>query len=335
MSQQETNYTSTGAKFWRHQQALYNYRAGDPATIIATHVSPTSACNLNCPFCSVSKRHHGNSTPLSTIKLYIRTLKRYGLKAVILTGGGEPLLYEHINELVGWLAYEEHLEVALITNGTACDSLRPDRWGLLQWVRVSLNAESIDRVNLATEYINPDAVTGCSLVYVGRQGNRKFLQDCKVVATALAARYVRVLPDCMLQGDDLARAHAEIADALAELDDQRFFHQHKTHGTVKAAACHQSRFRPYLSEEGGGTVFPCDSLVLNNQAARFAERFKLCSALEVEAWLRREIVPGFDPRTDCTGCVFADTVNMLDDWQRGTVDRFDDYREPMQHENFV
>lgn len=340
MTNLESQFTSTGAKLWRHPEAMQNYREHDPRTIISTHISPTSSCNLSCGFCSVAKRGKGNSIPMSVIQNYVLTLKRYGLKAVILTGGGEPLLYTHINELVGWLVYEQHLEVALITNGTACERLRPDRWGLFKWVRVSLNAESIERINLPTG-IPDSCVIGASVVYVGAQENMAFLQKCAAVTTAMDLRYVRVLPDCTLYDWKLQQAHEEIDAELFRLSDPRFFHQHKEHGKVKAAVCHQSHFRPYLSEEPfhgngkPGTVFPCDSVVLNNEAARFEERYQLCHANDVDAWLNGHAQPRFDPRTECTGCVFSGTVNMLDDWQRGTVDRFDDHREPIQHENFI
>jgi len=42
----EHQYTSTGIKFWRHQEQMLNYKNDDPSTVISTHISPEGACNL-------------------------------------------------------------------------------------------------------------------------------------------------------------------------------------------------------------------------------------------------------------------------------------------------
>ena len=51
--------------------------------------------------------------------------------------------------------------------------------------------------------------------------------------------------------------------------------------------CHQSYFRPYLSEEPfhetgiPGTVYPCDSVVLNSSVTHFAQKYQLCGASDI------------------------------------------------------
>ena len=59
----EHQYTSTGIKFWRHQEQMWNYRNGDPNTIISTHISPEGACNLKCSYCSVTYRDTHSRIP--------------------------------------------------------------------------------------------------------------------------------------------------------------------------------------------------------------------------------------------------------------------------------
>ena len=43
----------------------------------------------------------------------------------------------------------------------------------------------------------------------------------------------------------------------------------------------------------------------------------------------------FDAKTRCTGCVFTDNVNMLDNFVNDKVDRFADFDQPLMHEEFV
>ena len=137
-SEKEHQYTSTGIKFWRHKNNLENYKNLNPSTVISTHISPEGACNLKCPYCSVTYRDTFSRLPLEVIQDYVEKLMQRGLKAVILTGGGEPTVYKDFNKLVRYLK-SSGLEVALITNGTQTQRVEEDVWGMFDWIRVSVN----------------------------------------------------------------------------------------------------------------------------------------------------------------------------------------------------
>jgi len=342
-STEEHKYTSTGVKFWRHPEQMLNYREGCGETAISTHISPEGSCNLNCSYCSVKKRNSRKlRIPLNTIQCYVSELLDRGLKAVILTGGGEPLLYPWINELVEWLL-GCGLKIGLITNGTMCDNLQKSNWQQLSWTRVSLNMGYLDKVYLPREYTK-DVVVGCSLITERRYDWKEFV-DVAVTATCIGAKYIRLLPNCLLDTEDMALEHEwleRITPLLKDTVSSLFFHQHKNHRAPDCRTCHQSYFRPYLSEERywrtgkPGSVFPCDSVVLNSHAEKFMSKFQLCSPKEIGAFLDGHKLPRFDPRNDCAGCVFTDTVEMLGRWKdRGTVDMLAEYEKPVVHEEFV
>jgi uncharacterized radical SAM superfamily Fe-S cluster-containing enzyme len=137
-SRYEHSFTSTGIKFWRHQEQMLNYKNGNPNSVVSTHISPEGACNLKCPYCSVTYRKNSSRIEFDVIKDYVTKLKSRGLKAVILTGGGEPTMYKYFNELIRWLKQQD-LSVALITNGTNARLVNDDVWGMFSWVRVSVN----------------------------------------------------------------------------------------------------------------------------------------------------------------------------------------------------
>ena len=137
-SEQEHKFTSTGIKFWRHSTQMLNYQSMNPKTVISTHISPEGACNLSCPYCSVTYRKTHMRIPFEKIQHYIWDLKTVGLKAVILTGGGEPTSYKQFNDLVRFIK-SENLSVALITNGTLTRRIDDDVLKMFSWVRVSVN----------------------------------------------------------------------------------------------------------------------------------------------------------------------------------------------------
>lgn len=330
-TEEEHKYTSTGIKFWRHKEAMMSYVGKLGNTVISTHISPEGSCNLNCAYCSVSKRKRNFRISFETIQDYVIKLKSRGLKAVILTGGGEPTLYPFFNELVHWLHDEQNLEVALITNGTNIDRVRQDTWDLFSWVRVSINF--FDKFEERIRFPQIKGILGASMVYVG-QPMEEFEKVVKLIGTG-DVKYVRVLPNCLLEQKELIQKHIEIENVLKELGDDRFFHQFKLHGKPCSKVCHQAYFRPYLSEVNGGTVFPCDSLVLNDCQEHFNEKYAICTADQILDFMDGKIEMQFDAREMCDGCVFAENIALLDRWKKTGENCFDVYKEKLEHENFV
>lgn len=143
-------YTSSGHKFFAHQEAMQNLRNGKGQPIV-THLMPTDTCQHTCAFCSVATRA-GNVLRFSEMTGYLDILLRYGLKAVIISGGGNPLLYkcpetkQGISELIHAIT-ERGLEVGMITNGMKLRdyggrktyaSLTPEALDKLTWIRISM-----------------------------------------------------------------------------------------------------------------------------------------------------------------------------------------------------
>jgi hypothetical protein len=165
------------------------------------------------------------------------------------------------------------------------------------------------------------------------------LRDVSTLADKIGAEYIRMLPNCLLDQESLIKAHKSLDVTLTEINDPRFFHQFKVHGAPKTSICHQSYFRPYLSEEPfdgePGAVYPCDSVVLNKTFQHFERKYQLCHAKDILKFLDREISQKFDAKSDCEGCVFTSNVNLLDDYVTLGENKFHEYEEPLKHENFV
>jgi organic radical activating enzyme len=281
----------------------------------------------------------------------VSDLKKRGLKAVILTGGGEPTLYPQFNELVQWIKRDQGLNVALITNGTTSERFEPETLSCFSWVRVSVNIFSgwEEKIDLRTEHLDPECVVGASMVFTVEHQARDVMTGDRAevfrsvakIADRIKARYVRLLPNVLLTGDRLQMEHAELKKLLDELNDPRFFHQHKVHGTPGCSTCHQAYFRPYLSEEKSkfdglpGSVYPCDSVVLNDAATHFAQKFQVCNPDQILDFIDGKIKQEFNPQLDCSGCVFSHNIAALDDYLVKDIERFDEFQSRLLHEEFV
>lgn len=149
------DFTSTGAKFFAHQEAMENLRNGKGQPIV-THVMLTDVCNHTCAFCSVQRRE-GTALDFDEVTGYLDILVKRGLKAVILSGGGNPILYrcrrsgKNFNDAVDAI-HERGLEIGLITNGMPMRTyyhnevmyeswmtVKPATLEKLTWVRISMS----------------------------------------------------------------------------------------------------------------------------------------------------------------------------------------------------
>lgn len=159
-------FTSRGNKFWHHPEALEGLKTGNPRPVV-THLMLTDTCQHTCAFCSVATREDNSLAP-HQIMQYISTLIPLGLKAVILSGGGNPILYKgdepgnkwDFNDVVDYL-HERGLEIGVITNGMplfkwpinysgpygqnhvkyrrSWKTVRPETLDKLTWLRISMS----------------------------------------------------------------------------------------------------------------------------------------------------------------------------------------------------
>ena len=146
-------FTSTGSKFFAHEEAMTKLRNGKGQPIV-THIMLTDVCNHKCAFCSVQKRA-GDSLQFLVVQAYLGILYQYGLKAVILSGGGNPILYKckhsgaDFNDVVDF-CHKLGLEIGLITNGMTLKeydkagrrtwkTVKTSTLDKLTWIRISMS----------------------------------------------------------------------------------------------------------------------------------------------------------------------------------------------------
>lgn len=180
-------FTSTGAKFFAHEEAMRKLRNGKGQPIV-THVMLTDVCNHKCAFCSVQKRA-GDSLQFLVVKSYLGILSQYGLKAVILSGGGNPILYKckhsgaDFNDVVDF-CNKLGLEIGLITNGMplkiwkweddedadwhcqdhficrhSWKTVKPSTLDKLTWIRISMSGLDHEENEVYIPNIDPSKTT--------------------------------------------------------------------------------------------------------------------------------------------------------------------------------
>lgn len=179
MSELVQEFTSTGSKLFWHQEALANMRNKKGQPIVA-HILPTDTCQDTCGMCSVMTRE-GKQLPFSAIVGILDQLCPLGLKAVIISGGGNPILWKcteskkDFNDLIDEIC-GRGLQVGLITNGlkmkkypsgrTSWVTVRPETLDKLTWVRISMSGLDHERRTVEVPDIDQTKTTlGFSYIY--------------------------------------------------------------------------------------------------------------------------------------------------------------------------
>lgn len=335
-AKKERSFTSTGDKLLAHKKAILDLKNKKNHPIVM-HIMPTEVCNLRCVFCSVAQRgENGKLLPnlkMEDIKTAVKSFKKFGLKAVILSGGGEPAMYPQINELLEFL-YLEKLDVGVISNGVAlARNVRLSNLKKLTWLRISINA--LDYVaDIDIPKLNPKKTTlGFSYIWnrlTTEEILEKIKNKIKCISKSNKVEYVRLLPDCNLETSELEKAHKNLREVTKKLGEP-FFHQYKTHDTPPA--CHLGRVHPVLYTDG--YVYPCDSLVLNSPAddKKFHRDFALCHMSEINDFYTKEISGSLIDTKKCPHCVFSRQNNLLIDIINGIkLPKSDDQ---LKHINFI
>lgn len=128
-----------------HIDALRERRVVAPVHI---RIKPSNRCNHNCWYCAYRVKNlqlgedinYQDSIPENKMFEIVDDLIEMGVKAVTFSGGGEPLLYKPLPEVVKRLA-EGGIRVATLTNGAKLTGRVAESFANHgTWVRVSTDA---------------------------------------------------------------------------------------------------------------------------------------------------------------------------------------------------
>lgn len=299
MINKESSFTSTGEKMLAHSDAINNLASKKNSPIVA-HVMPTERCNLSCSFCSVANRANYDDLSIDIIKYVFTHLHKLGLKAAIVSGGGEPILYKQFNELISFLINLE-LKIGLITNGIFLNKINQilDKF---TWIRISANwVDTLNWKKIILPNFPSSTTVGVSYIYTNTS-SADSIKKLKDFCYSINAIYCRLLPDCNIPKRELIKYH-NLIEEICVNEGEPFFHQNKI--PKQANICHLGRVHPVLYTDG--RIYPCDSLVLNSPEnnKKFHDKYSLCNWDEIVDFYAKEIEGSLINPNLCPKCVFV------------------------------
>jgi GTP 3',8-cyclase len=128
-------------KLMYHVARVNDWLQGKDIYPIYVEIAPSGTCNHRCCFCAFDYLNYKPRFIKTGVLIKrITEMARCGVKSIMYSGDGEPLLHKDIVELV-LHTKKAGIQAAMTTNGVLFDeAMAPQILGALAWVRVSLNA---------------------------------------------------------------------------------------------------------------------------------------------------------------------------------------------------
>jgi len=198
---QDNLYSSL--KAFHYAERINAISEGRVPAPIHIRIKPTNVCNHNCWYCAYRTDDlqlgedmvESDSIPEDKIYEIVDDLIEMDVKAVTFSGGGEPLLYKPLPEVMKRLS-EAGIKIGCLTNGSNLKGKHGDAMALYgTWVRISIDAWDDDSY-VASRAANPgsftklmenitrfcnhktDCVVGISLI-VGKENHSHIFELCK------------------------------------------------------------------------------------------------------------------------------------------------------------
>jgi len=259
-------------------------------------IIPTYACNYKCIFCALEHESGGlkKSFPFEKAGALIEDLAGINTMQVSLTGGGDPLCYSHVDDLVVMIR-ENAMACSICTNGALLKKDRIEKWAELDvHLSISFNAAektSYEKIHKGTPKDDFGKILSnlelfaskvkrnysgdgfLSMNFVICNANSNQAPDMAGLAREIGARQVQfrmlqprhVHKELALDDDELARVKDDVCE-LSETysDDPSFIIQAPWALIENIKKCNEEE-NPVLCLEGfiasyidsDGVVFPC------------------------------------------------------------------------------
>lgn len=134
-------------KIFHHREWIDAMRAGSSPAPIFVEIIPTNRCNQGCRFCAYRSPGYSsseafdvrNEIPIDKLLEIVADCEAMGVRAIELTGGGEPTLHPQFHDLCREIL-DADIDLGLVTNGSRWTGETTELLSRAKWVRFSIDA---------------------------------------------------------------------------------------------------------------------------------------------------------------------------------------------------
>jgi pyruvate-formate lyase-activating enzyme len=278
--------------------------------------SPTNRCNAKCAWCSCRNVDRKLEMSIDEIREMIFHFAGLGAAAITLTGGGEPTLHPHFDQILE-TCVKRNLRVGLVTNGltwTAAARLgkrEADATALTRkcvtWVRLSIvdtESGNYDAGRLARlAELLPGVDIGVSFTVTPRVSILTAASIARIAEQLPHVTHIRYVEE-ILQG---APAALDLVEETCTPHTTKGIYQRRGAYTAGAARCLMSKLKPMIDPRG--LVFPCCGVQYadggERQSLDMGDGYRMCR------WNEYSLdTPPFDG-SGCVKCYYGQYQALL------------------------
>jgi MoaA/NifB/PqqE/SkfB family radical SAM enzyme len=270
---------------------------------------PTNLCNQNCSFCSCANRNKKDVLPLNEIELIMKEAKECGCKAMTISGGGEPTIHPHINEIIE-IVRKLGISIGMAANGLNLKRVKLETLNKLTWCRISHDDNrSFDSPykSMLSKIINkcPDVDWGFSYV-VTANINYKTLKDVIKFSHLNKFTHVRIISD-LLDLENVVEMD-EIKKALKGVDDSHVIYQGRKTYTKGYKKCLISLLKPVVNADG--KLYGCCGIqyISDNPSLKCDKDLAMGDALDIAKLYEKQ---QFFDGSVCDRCYYSKYNELL------------------------
>lgn len=294
--------TSNVVKLLKHTTKLGLLQKGIISPVMV-HIIPTHRCQLNCVHCCF--RNRKNKLADMSFEVFCKGIDDFvnlGVGAFEFTGGGDPLLWPHLDEAIRHLKYKRR-NIGLITNGLVHRSSLV----LLDWIRISLN--TLDYVDLDITKFLDDRIP-ITFCYIWNSYSDDNIS--KIVEYANGHRIVcRVAPDCIQPLDKIEADISHIKVRLSEFKDNRyvFLSDFNINTVRKDNKCRIHMIKPCFYLDGWVYACPSAELAMENDK-QVQESTRICKHDDILRFYSKNASKSYD--FPCSYCKYVQQQEFLE-----------------------
>jgi len=275
-------------------------------------LSPTNKCNMNCSFCSYADCDRNLELSLKEIKVIVDKSKSIGMKAIDITGGGEPLVHPEIDNIINYITSCE-IRCGLTTNGSLID--RPQTLDQLIWLRFSCSDDYTISTKFMDKIIKSRATAphcDWSMNYVISENfspsNFKKAIDLGVKSNC---SHIRVFGRVSVHSGDDEINMSPIQEEISKMNIKGMTIIVQDRGKYSSGEdCYAGYVRPRI--EADGYIYACcggQHAIRGRQEKSMPKELRLSKAIDINKFPEMSCKP-FDGRI-CSRCYFSDFNKLL------------------------
>ena len=255
-------YSTFGDKLLAHAEVLADIQTKGIWRPITVQLSLLAACDSHCDFCSVSRRDLQHRLKFEDVQKCIADFRELGAKAVEITGGGNPMMYPQINEVVDY-AHSLGLDIGIISNTENPGKiLKPETAQKLTWYRCSLTKLEEGKTVADFDFdVIPKGKLGFSHIMNVKTTPETIEQIAELVKRYPDVKFVRIAGNC-LDSESIEGVKKDWEPIIKKVDELGKFFIKEIAGCHNAFPdfCGVGAIRPYVMDDG--YIYICTSHVL-------------------------------------------------------------------------